>query len=106
MLGVLFALIALVLGWAACRLLGIGLALAPAAGLAVLAIAASWAMAARLPLTPAVLVVVVLMAVLAVRRPGHPMPARADRLIVALLALAAVLPAALLGFAFAGLDVP
>src|SRR5439155_7195400 len=52
------------------------------------------------------LVLVVLMAVLALRRPGHSMPARADRLLVALLALAAVLPAALLGLAFAGLEVP
>src|SRR3982074_2544903 len=106
MLGVLFASIVLVLGWATCCLLRITLALAPSAGLWLLVIAASWTMAARLPLTPTLLVVVVVMLVLAVRRQGLPRPDRADRWIVGLLACAAVLPAVLLGAAFADLDVP
>src|SRR6266852_7952093 len=90
MLGVLFASVALVLGWATCRLLGITLALAPSAGLALLVIAASWTMAARLPLTPTLLVVGVVMLVLAVRRQSLPRPDRTDRWIVGLLACAAV----------------
>ncbi|MGI9146694.1 MAG: DUF6541 family protein [Chloroflexota bacterium] len=106
MLGVLFALIALVAGWAVCRVLGIRLTLAPAAGLALVAVAASWAMAFGLPLSAAVAAVVGIAAVIALRRPGPPPPSRAEPLTLGLLAIAPAVPAALLGFAFAGLDVP
>jgi hypothetical protein len=107
MLGVLFALIALLLGWAVCRALGLPLALAPVAGLAALAVSASWTVAAALPLTPVMVVLVGVSVLVAVRRPARfPDPTRADIPTIALLAFAALVPAALLGIAFAGLDVP
>jgi hypothetical protein len=108
MLGVLFALVALLLGWATCRGLRVDLAIAPAAGLALMAIVTSWGLAAGTPLTPVLVMAIGLATAMAValHRTDHPKPTRRQLWTLALLVLAAVLPALLLGVAFAGLGAP
>jgi hypothetical protein len=110
MLGVLFALTVLAAGWAMCRLLRCDVGLAPALGLAVLAVLSTWCVALGLPPVSAVgaVLVVVGAACLAPQWTTGPIPNPGDVHLGAALivGVAALVPAFVLGVTFASLDVP